>query len=83
MTGLLLAHQARHYSLSIIIIGDGAAAKALADAAHAHAIFHRHIMQMPTGANLPQGHPAHGKQALDGKGHRLYLPRAKLFAANH
>ena len=74
MTGLLLAHQARHYSLSIIIIGDGAAAKALVDAAHGHAIFHRHIMQIPTDASLPQGHPAHGKQALDGKATAYICP---------
>ena len=32
----------------------------------AHPIFHRHIMLLPTHATLPQGHPAHGKQALDG-----------------
>ena len=66
MTGLLLAHNARHYSLSIIIIGDGAPGKQLADAAHAHPIFHRHIMLLPTHATPPQGHPAHGKQAIDG-----------------
>ena len=65
MTGLLSAHNARHY-LSIIIIGDGAPAKLLADAAHAHAIFHRHIMVLPTHATLPRTHPAHGKQMIDG-----------------
>ena len=74
MTGLLLAHNARHYSLSIIIIGDGAPAKQLADAAHAHPIFHRHIMLLPTHATPPQGHPAHGKQALDGKATAYICP---------
>ncbi|MGB2206885.1 MAG: thioredoxin domain-containing protein [Parvibaculales bacterium] len=74
MTGLLSAHNARHYSLSIIIIGDGAPAKQLADAAHAHAIFHRHIMLLPTHATPPQGHPAHGKQALDGKATAYICP---------
>ena len=66
MTGLLSAHYERQYSLSIIIIGDGAPAKQLADAAHRHPIFHRHILVLPPMPPCRAGHPAHGKQMIDG-----------------
>ena len=65
MTGLLSAHYERQYPLSIIIIGAGAAADRLAQAAHRHPLCHRHILVLTPDATLPRTHPAHGKQMIN------------------
>jgi uncharacterized protein YyaL (SSP411 family) len=74
MTGLLLAHHARQYGVSIIIIGDGAAADTLARAAQTHAIFHRHFIRLSADGALPDGHPAHGKHMIDGRATAYICP---------
>ena len=80
MTALLSAHYERQHALSIIIIGDGAPAKRLADTAHRHKVFHRHIVTLAPNIALPPGHAAHGKQMIGGKATAYICPGQSCLA---
>ncbi len=67
MTALLSAHLSQCHPLSIIIIGDDAAALSLERAALAHPIISRHVLRLPPDSALPPSHPAHGKALIKGQ----------------
>jgi len=68
MTALLSARLVIDHALSIIIIGeDDEVTAGLAQAAIMHPVFAREVVVLRPGADLPPGHPAHGKGLQEGR----------------
>jgi uncharacterized protein len=62
LSGLMMGYEILDRALSIVIVGDD---DALLRAAHETAPPWRVILRLVPGADLPQGHPAHGKTGAD------------------
>ena len=73
MPGLLVAADLLIEAATVVIVGDGG--EALAAAALAHPDLALAVIRARDGADLPVGHPAHGKAAVEGRA-AAYVCRA-------
>jgi len=69
LTTLLNAAELFLHPVSIVVIGSRSdpAVQALLAAVYAHSLPNRVLQVLPSGDDLPDGHPAAGKGAIDGK----------------
>ena len=80
MTALLAARQLADHPLSIIIIGQGANADALEEAACRHRIFGAFILRLGGSDILPPAHPAAGKSMVEGLATAYICPAESCLA---